>query len=109
FNAALNTYYKSQIDFSNILSYVRMKKLGWSLLENSFMFNDGGTFDYKSLIDKDDNEVVRSLQEFYNEKLSKVLKLYFEDTDLNKLEIRLDNLQLQIMKEFEHDSFGIGP
>lgn len=111
FNAPLSTYFKTSIDFKNILSYVRIKNLNWDYLKNKSMFIEGGNISLskiEELFTLDEKEVVRSLNEFYEEKLSLILKTYFDTNDLNLLEIQLNNLLLNIMSEFKNDAFGIG-
>lgn len=110
-NNPLNKYFKTLIDFSNVLSFIRIKNLNWSYSENYEMFIDGGYIDLKviqELYDLDETEIVNRLKEYYNEKLSEILKRYFNDRDLHKLEISLNKLHLSLMKEFQEDAFGIG-
>lgn len=111
FNEPLNTYFKSKIDFSNILSFVRIKSLNWSYAENKEMFLNGGNISLKqieSLFTLKEEELIRNLRACYSEKLAIILSFYYKEHNLNLLEIKLDNLQLQIMKKYKEDSFGIG-
>lgn len=111
FNEPLNTYFKSKIDFSNILSFVRIKNLHWNYEDNKEMFIAGGNIDLsliESLFNLKDEEVIKSLNKYYNEKISKILSDFYKSKDLNILEIKLDNFQLELMSKFKDDSFGIG-
>lgn len=111
FNEPLNTYFKSKIDFSNILSFIRIKNLHWNYEDNKEMFIDGGNIDLnliESLFNLKDEEVIRSLNKYYDEKVSRILSDFYKSKDLNILEIKLDNFQLELMSAFKDDAFGIG-
>lgn len=110
-NAPLSTYYKTLIDIKNIITYVRVKNLNWKFIDNKELFIKGGSINLeviKTLFDLKEDEVVRKLNTYYDEKISAILKDYFSDKDLTKLEIKLNNLLLNRMKVFEDDAFGIG-
>ncbi|MCK9471143.1 MAG: V-type ATPase subunit [Bacilli bacterium] len=111
FNEPLSTYFKTRIDFSNILSFVRIKNLHWKFEDNKEMFISGGNISVKvieDLFNLKDEDVIRSLQPYYNEELSKILDDFYKTKDLNILEIKLDRLQLKLMRPFKDDAFGIG-
>lgn len=111
FNEPLNTYFKTKIDCSNILSFVRIKNLHWSYEENKEMFVNGGNISLakiEELFKLKDEDVVRSLNVYYNEELSKILIDFYKTKDLNILEIKLDKFQLNLMSQYKNDAFGIG-
>lgn len=111
FNEPLNAYFKTAIDFSNILSFIRIKNLDWAFNENKEMFVRGGNFklDFiESLFTLTKEDVIRNLNPYYDEKLSNVLKEYSKNNNLNILELKLANLQLNLMRQYKDDSFGIG-
>jgi len=109
-NTPLHTYYKILIDIKNILCYVRILNLNWKI-DNQEFFIIGGNINLekiKNLFTLKPEEVVKSLRDYYNEKLADILKDYFAVKDLTILELKLNNLLLSEMKKFENDSFGIG-
>ena len=111
FSEPLVNYFKTKIDFSNVLSFVRIKNLNWDYQENIDMFINGGNIalnKIEALFSLKDEDVVRSLQEYYNENLSKILNEYYKTNDLSILEIKLDKFQLSLMKQYQNDAFGIG-
>ncbi len=110
-NEPLLKYFKMKIDFTNLLTFVRLKNLQLSYADGNDLFIPSGNIKldvFKSLFNLDISEVPRSLRSFYEEKLEVILNNYYKDNDLNKLELRLENLLLSEVKEFEHDSFGFG-
>lgn len=109
---ALKTYFEASIDFANLITYVRIKKLGWSLDEFGLMFLENGKIPqsvFEEMFNQTNDLQIRTLREYYDEKLSKILKEYYEVLNLNLLERRLDDLILKLVKEYQYDSFGIGP
>jgi vacuolar-type H+-ATPase subunit C/Vma6 len=109
---ALTTYFKAYVDFRNLLSFVRSIRLGWSIDKFGEMFIDFGKIPYtvySSVYSHENTMVVRALEDYYSGRLSKVLIKYFENSDLDILERSFDELMIELMKEFKHDSFSIGP
>ena len=111
FNEPLDAYFKTLIDFTNILSFVRISNLNWEYSDNKEMFISGGNIPLskiKTLFTLSNDEVLRSLNIYYNEELSKILRDFYKSNDLNILEMKLDRFQIKLMKEYKNDTFGIG-
>jgi vacuolar-type H+-ATPase subunit C/Vma6 len=74
------------------------------------MFVPGGQISHKvfsTAFSKDEKELIKLFEPFYNEKISKGLAKF--GSDLNHLERYFDELIIEIMKSFSFDSFDIGP
>lgn len=110
---ALRVYFQTFINFANIMTLVRCQALNWGLDKFLEMYIANGTIGkddfvsaytlaseglYKHFIKKD-----------YGEKISKGLKVYTEDMDLNHLEKFLDELMLTIMKDYSIQFSTVGP
>lgn len=111
FSEPLVAYFKTKIDFSNILSFVRIKNLHWDFKENKEMFINGGNISLnklEELFSLKNEGVVRSLLEYYNEELSKILNEFYKTNDLNVLDLKLDKFLLTLISEYKNDAFGIG-
>ena len=111
-NSALKEYFELSIDISNVLSFLRSKALKWDILKFQEVFIPHGLITisvFDNIYDKPENIVIKAFSEFYEEKISRILKTYFEDVDLNVLESMFDELVIKAMKEHRNDSFGIGP
>lgn len=111
-NTVLKVYFSLSVDISNILSLLRAKVLKWDITKFQEVFIPNGEIKssvFEELYNKNDKEIVKSLADYYDGKLSKILKTYFEDLDLNTLESMFDGYIISTMKEYRNDSFGIGP
>lgn len=111
FNSSLSDYFKMKIDFSNIITLIRFKRLNYSFKENEEAFINGGFIPVKKLeeiYEFDLSLIARSLREYYEEKLEGIINLYIKNNDLNKLEINLENLHLSLLKKYQDDAFGVG-
>ena len=111
-NKCLRTYYKVKIDTTNILTFMRMKRLKWNVDQFRSLSLDGGLIkiDYlASLYNSTDEEVVKGLATYYNESISKALNKYYSGNDISLLEVNLKQIVLSTVKEFENDIFDIGP
>jgi V/A-type H+-transporting ATPase subunit C len=109
---ALKTYFESSADFSNLLTLVRSRRLNWEYGEFTEMFLHQGIIPisvFASAYQASPEAMIRLFRDYYNEKLSQGLKQYSETKDLGRLERHFDKLTLELMKEYRHDSFGIGP
>ncbi|MDD3421958.1 MAG: V-type ATPase subunit [Bacilli bacterium] len=110
---ALRTYYVNFINFANILTLVRCQSLKWPLDKFLEMYIGYGT------IDKDDfiaayaltgeNLSKHFVKKEYGESIAKGLKAYDDDHNLSNLEKYLDELKLEIMKNYSLQFSSIGP
>lgn len=108
----LKVYYQMRIDFSNLLTLIRINKLKWDFEDNKFLFIQGGLIslsNFEKWHSQNKDEILRELEIYYDGKLVSILKDYFTDFNLTKLEFNLENLQLQFMRPFQYDGFSIGP
>ena len=116
-NKCFETYFKSLIDFTNVITLIRSRNLGWE--ENKFieMFIDGGTikkdfFSNNYHLENDQKgfeTLLRNFRDYYQENLTKILKDYFDKKNLNRLETKMDDLLIKIMSEYKNDAFDVGP
>ena len=112
FNKCLKTYYKVKIDTTNILTFMRMKRLRWNVDQFKSLTLSGGTIDINELskyYNKPGEELVKFLAPYYNEALSKIVSKYNSTNDISLLEINLNQLVLTIMEQFKNDIADIGP
>lgn len=111
-NNILLKYYKTLIDKANITMFIRCRLLGWSKEQFSLMVIAKGNIsseDLTSMYDLDNDALVEKIKSYYNEKVSGILKTYFINNDFSKLENSLDELLIEVVKEFRDDALNIGP
>lgn len=109
---ALRCYFQGAIDTTNVMSWLRCRLLEWDMNELETMFIDHGLIPKAVFLESFtmNKEVSpRAFMEYYDEKIMKALKTYFEKPDLNKIERLLDLLVLELIKEERNESFSIGP
>jgi vacuolar-type H+-ATPase subunit C/Vma6 len=112
FNNTLKTYFQAFIDFANVITMIRCKRLNWNYDQFLEMFLDFGKIsenDFKAAYLLQSDEVLGCFKEYYLEKVSKGLKIYLEKKDINFLERYFDSLIINLMKEYQNDAFEIGP
>lgn len=108
-NSILKKYLTLKIDITNVISMIRAHNLNWKIEQYYEMFIDGGQISkevFESIYDEEQENQVRKLSEYYNEKISRVLSSIDE---IDKVEISFDRLVLDVMSEYRHDPFTIGP
>ena len=108
----LHRYFQVVIDTTNIMSWLRCRLLEWDISELETMFIKHGLIPKALFIESFtmSKEVSpRVFMNYYDEKIMKTLKMYFEKPDLNQIEKQLDLLVLEVMKEERNESFSIGP
>lgn len=111
-NTILLKYYKTLIDKANITMFIRCQLLGWSKEQFSSMVIAKGSISSEDLIkmyDLENDAFIEKLRSYYNERLSEILKTYFINKDFSKLENSLDELLIEVVKEFRDDALNIGP
>lgn len=112
FNDTLKTYFTAMIDFANVLSLIRSKKLNWNIDQFEEMYIKNGKISldkFKEAYPLSNEELSMFFNDYYLEQISMGLKTYFQQNDLNRLERYFDMLLLSTMKQYQYDSFGIGP
>ncbi|OPZ32603.1 MAG: V-type sodium ATPase subunit C [Tenericutes bacterium ADurb.BinA124] len=108
----LRKYYQALIDTTNVISWLRCRLLEWELSEFATMFIKHGLIPLDVFIQSyamNKDQVLRVFMDFYQEKITKALKAYFERPHLNQIEKQLDLLVLELMQEEKNESFTIGP
>jgi len=109
---ALRRYFQAVIDTTNVMSWLRCRLLEWDINEFEVMFINHGlipkTVFWESFTMSEETSP-RAFMEYYDEKIMKALKTYFEKPELNKIERLFDLLVLELMKEERNESFSIGP
>lgn len=110
-NQTLKVYFKAFVDFNNVVTFVRSRNLNWQVDKFLEMFIDGGEIDKNVFLSAFEvsKDTESFFKDYYQDKIAKGLKAYFEKEDLDVLERYFDKLILTIMQEYRHDSFGIGP
>lgn len=110
-NTTLKTYFQAVVDFNNVITFIRSRNLNWSVDNFLEMYLLGGLIPQELFIKaySVNKDVDYLFKDFYQEKISKGLKIYFDNENLDNLERYFDKLILMIMKEYRHDSFDIGP
>lgn len=109
---ALRKYFGALIDFTNVLTFIRCRRLNWDYSEFIQMYLNNGTislYTFKTSYELGNDAVITNFRIYYFEKIVKGLKTYYESNDLSLLEFHLNSLLLEIMKEYKNDTFGIGP
>jgi len=109
---ALKTYFQAFIDCANVLTWLRSRLLNWDYSQFQQMFISNGTikaevFSEAYLLNGD--AVAHCFRDYYDEKIAKALKGYFERPRLGQVEKRFDDLILELMSFYKDDSFSIGP
>ncbi len=105
----LTKYIKTKIDFTNVISMLRSKNLGWNKEQYLQMFIEGGVIDKHVLVDsydKSQEEQIKTLAKYYNESISKFL---MKKQSMSKFQLELDRQIIEIMKDTKSDPFSIGP
>ena len=111
-NQAMYIYFENKIDFTNLISFIRARKLGWDVDEFLLMSIIGGKISVdllKNLYSLEDKKFLYGLKDYELGKLSSDLSFILERNDLGLLEIYFENRLLQKAKESFADPFTIGP
>jgi V/A-type H+-transporting ATPase subunit C len=111
-SVALKTYFQSFVDFANVMTFIRSKNMKWNINQFYEMFVDGGLLQrtlFSQIYDSNHEEILHSLSDYYQGKITKGVKVYYENHELTNLERYFDQIILEIMKAFRYDSFNIGP
>ncbi|NLD26554.1 MAG: V-type ATPase subunit [Acholeplasmataceae bacterium] len=109
---ALAVYYRTYVDFQNVLILVRSRHLDWELPRFLEMFINFGSIPYEVFQEaylKNGEQLVAAFRDYHQEKISKGLKRYLEYEDLDALENYFDRELLETMRFFQNDAFDIGP
>lgn len=109
---AMNTYFQGSADIANVITMVRSQILHWDKAEFMAMLLHGGLIPFavfEEAYGLDGNAMAKVFQSFYNERMTRILKKYWENQSLDQLERSLDAYLLEITREFQYDSFQIGP
>lgn len=109
---SLKEYFEMIIDFSNIRTFIRCKKLSWSQDEMKSMLLSNGkiaTSIYCDVFQKNDSEIVKIFSDYYQENLSNIVHKYFQNHNLSNLDFNLENLKLKLSEQLQFDVFGMGP
>ena len=108
-NQILKKYLTTKIDITNVISMIRAHNLNWKMKQYFEMFVEGGNISkqvFEDIYNETKEKQIKKLSEYYNEQISKVLS---NTTDFSQIEISFDRLILDVMSEYRHDPFNIGP
>ncbi len=116
-NSCLETYFKSLIDFTNIITLIRSRNLSWKQDKFLEMYLDGGTIKkdfFKENYEieqnkKGEEKLLKNFVPYYNGKITEILSDYFQNKNLNRLETKFDSLLIEVMNKFKNDAFSVGP
>lgn len=110
-NKTLKKYFELKIDMANLSTLIRSTNLNYSLEQFLEMFIDNGNIKKDVFIEaypfKKEKESL--FNPYYNERFTRILKIYNDNKDLNLFERQLNNYLLEFMSEFRNDAFDIGP
>lgn len=109
---SLKDYFEVIIDFSNLRTFIRTKKMSWNQEEMKSMLLPKGKIAkevFFNAFHKSDSEIVKTFNNYYQEKLSEIISRYFQDKNISNFDFSLDNLKLQIVEQYQFDIFGMGP
>ncbi|MDD3126782.1 MAG: V-type ATPase subunit [Candidatus Izemoplasmatales bacterium] len=109
---ALLAYYRSFVDFRNVITVIRSRALKWEYEAFAKMLIPGGlipseVFQTASVLESE--AFAKSFQDYYQEDITKCLKQYLVNPNLNRLERIFEGMMLDIVKEYKNDAFNIGP
>lgn len=108
-------YYKAKVDFTNFLSMLRARALGWKKENFSQVIIDGGDIDKKTLLDSYDlaPDALDQKVKFFGGLIKAIrrgLEVYLDgDNSINAAAAVFDQALKDIAAEERYDSFGIGP
>lgn len=112
-NHLLIEYFKSKIDFTNIITVLRGNALHWEAIRVKPMLLKGGEISLKimeSVIGAEKDKLIRKLSTGrYSLTIRKVLDEVFNDMKMISLEQSFNNALLSIVLEEKNDIFGLGP
>lgn len=112
-NVMLTNYFKSRIDFTNILTVIRSNALQWSPSKAEMLFISGGDIEYSVLKEA----VGKNVDQFsdllsvgkYSSDIRKILDDYSKSKNISSVEQAFFLRSLDIVKDSRNDIFGIGP
>ena len=110
--AAMQAYYRSFIDFRNVITLIRSRALNWDYSAFAEMVIPGGIISdlvFQTAYNLEYGLLAKAFQDYYGEKISINLKKYSIDRNLDRLERNFDGIILDIVKEYRNDAFNIGP
>ncbi len=108
-NNTLKKYLLAKIDSTNVMSMLRAENLNWQLEDYLKMFIDGGHISkdvFTSIYKQDTAIKVKVLNEYYQEKIGRILNA---NVSFSRLEIVFSRFLLEIMEIDKFESFDIGP
>lgn len=114
-NALVSRYFKAKVDFTNILSMLRVRLLKWKKERFSLVFIDGGEVSAKTLLgmyDLADDAIVNAAEGEYKDVIRRGINACFTETgsiQIHAAAMIFDDALLDIAAAERHDSFGIGP
>jgi V/A-type H+-transporting ATPase subunit C len=100
------------VDFANVITLVRSRVLRWDLATFTTMVLHGGQIPmdvFEKAYPLEGDLFAKTFQDFYGERISKILKKYGEHHSLDRLERALDAFLLEIISQYQNDAFQIGP
>jgi vacuolar-type H+-ATPase subunit C/Vma6 len=111
-NPALRVYLAARIDFANVLSALRMKRLGWESGRLEEVFVPGGKFrleDVGAVFLANAADASRPLREHYDDKVADIVRDMNEKKSLADIETRFADLLIATVEPYRFDGFSIGP
>lgn len=113
FNELSDKFFKSRIDFTNILSILRAKNLNWNEEQIAPMIIPGGECSKDRLfsaLKSDETGLIDKLSiGLYSNRIREGLNEYFKEKNIAKLENTFFRISFDIIHNEFADSFGIGP
>ena len=111
-NAFCSNYFTNKIDYTNVLSVLRARALGWDETDLAPMLAPGGRLDEPTLLaalSAAEEQLPALLASGFNaEGLRRALELY-RSSSFEAARDQIDESLLALALEGRYDSFGIGP
>lgn len=109
----LRNYYRTKIDFTNILTILRANVLHWDIQTVKPLFITGGEIDERILVDSvgiPTDQLVKQLAHGEHSVIIRtILEHYAQNSILSEVEQKFENAAFDIIHDRRNDSFGIGP
>lgn len=109
---SLQTYFDIMADMINLSMFIRTLRLGWTYENFTEMALHHGKISkkkYEEAYREPKEKIPAFFKEYYGEMITKILKQYFETSDITEFEADVNRFLMEEMKQFRYDSLSIGP
>lgn len=109
--SSINEFIKLTIDYTNLLTLIRVFKLNWKVDNLKTLLFNGGYIDqniYINAFNKGLDSLYESMKNI-NSYIDKLVLSYINDHDTDKVELLSKQFILDQIKKYSDDAFDIGP